>query len=135
MGTVSRETPDPWYITGFIEGEGSFTYSRSGRQINLYFSVRLAAADAPWLESLRAFFGGAGKIYRTAENTASRSYFRVTRQRELERIVAHLDEYPMKTSRLEAYRLWREMVILKHTFRKPPREQLEALAKQLSALQ
>lgn len=131
MGTFSRETLDPWYVTGFVETAGSFTYSRSGRQINLYFALKLNAADEPLLESLRGFFADAGRIYRTGGEGA---YFRVTRQKDLEKIVAHLEAYPMKTARAQAYQVWREMVILKRSFRKPPREQLEALARQLSGM-
>jgi hypothetical protein len=132
--TFSRETLDPWYVTGFIEGAGTFTYSRSGRQINLYFAVKLTAADQLVLEALRDFFGGIGRIYRTLPGGAARGgcYFRVTRQKDLERVILHLDQVPLKTARSESYRIWREMVILKRSFRKPPREQLEALARQLS---
>src|SRR6266540_3811771 len=32
---------NPWYVTGLVEGEGTFTYSRSGSHLALYFAVKL----------------------------------------------------------------------------------------------
>src|SRR3954454_4331406 len=49
METFSRGTSpaplDPWYVTGFVEGEGAFTYSRSGKQLALYFGLKLSRDD------------------------------------------------------------------------------------------
>lgn len=140
--TFSRGTLDPWYVSGFIDGEGTFTYSRSSRNIGLYFAVKLGGADQPILEALQEFFGGIGKIYPVTPRAAltprsgmtkTANYFRVTRQKDLERVVLHFDRYPLKTSKAESFRIWREMVFLKRNFRKPPREQLDGLARQLSA--
>lgn len=117
----------PWYVTGFLEKEGTFTYSRSGRQIVLYFAVKMA--DEKFLLSLQAFFGGIGKTYSLA---GGKTYFRVTRQKDLERIVQHFEEYPLKT-KAKCFGIWKEMVLLKRKFRKPDREQLDRLARDLSA--
>ena len=63
--TVSRETAlDPWYVTGLIDGVGSFTYSRSGRQLAIYFAVKLGSTSF-LLDDLKAFFQG-GAIYQSA---------------------------------------------------------------------
>jgi len=141
METFSRGTFEPWYVTGFIDGEGSFTYSRSGRQIGLYFAVKLTETDRTILEQLQRFFGGIGSIYRVAPrtprpgsgHTKTTSYFRVTRLEDLKRVVDHFDRYPLQTAKRGSYQIWREMVILKQAFRKPDREQLNALAVKLSA--
>lgn len=141
METFSRGTFEPWYVTGFVDGEGSFTYSRSGRQIALYFAVKLTEADRALLEHLQRFFGGIGNIYKVvarAPKTASgytktASYFRVTRLEDLKRIVEHFDRFPLQTAKRVSYEIWREMVVLKQAFRKPDRERLNTLAAQLSA--
>ncbi len=83
---------DPWYVTGLAEGEGSFTFSRSGRGVTLYFSLRARAGARPLVDRLRAFFDGAGRIYETGGSL----YYRVTRRRELERVAAHFDVHGLR---------------------------------------
>ena len=122
---------DPWYVTGFAEGQGSFTYSRNGKQLSLYFSIKLSDADEPILTAVQSFFGGIGSIYYVQPRASA--YYRVCRREQLPIIVEHFDAYPLRGSKLAAYRIWREMVMLKQRFRQPDREELQDLAAQLSA--
>jgi hypothetical protein len=138
--TFSRETflteVDPWYVTGFVEGEGTFTYSRNGKQLALYFGIKLSEADEPILQAIQGFFGGIGSIYYVQpRNEAAKgsAYYRVCRHEQLPVIVEHFDAYPLRGSKLAAYLIWREMVVLKQRFRKPSRDELKELAAQLSA--
>jgi hypothetical protein len=142
--TFSRGTRplDPWYVTGFVEGEGAFTFSRSGRQMALYFAIKLTGADKAILEDIRAFFGSVGAIYRVVARdaptpssgyTKEAAYYRVSRRDDLERVVEHFDRYPLRGLKAQSYAIWRKMVELKREFRKPQREELEHLAAQLSA--
>lgn len=126
--TVSRETTlDPWYVTGLIDGVGSFTYSRSGKQLAVYFAVKVSGSVSV-LEELQAFFGG-GAIYASARS----SYFRIQRRDDLTAVLDHFDRFPLRTKR-EVYEVWREMVIAKRTFRRPERDRLDSLATELSNL-
>ena len=135
METFSRETfqseLDPWYVTGFIEAQGTFTFSRNGRQMALYFGIKLPEVDEPVLHSIREFFGGVGSIYPVQAGASA--YFRVCRREQLPVIVEHVDTYPLRSSKRAVYEIWREMVVLKQSFRRPPREELWQLAEQLSA--
>lgn len=135
--TVSRETQlDPWYVTGLIDGIGSFTYSRSGRQLAVYFAVKVGAKASAeldptghhLLDDLKGFFAG-GAIY----TSATSSYFRVQRRDELAAVVDHFDRFPLRAKR-RIYEVWREMVLVKRAFRKPDRERLDVLAHELSNL-
>jgi hypothetical protein len=126
MGTFSRETLDPVWVTGFADAAGSFTYSRSSKQLALYFSLKVSETDRPVLEDLQTFFD-AGRIYEPV-------YFRVTRREELIRIVDHFDRYPLRSSKRQAYEVWREMVVAKQRFRRPDRDLLADLASRLSEL-
>jgi hypothetical protein len=112
-------------VTGFVDAAGSFTYSRSSKQLALYFALKVSAPDRPLLEEVQAFFGGIGRIYAEA-------YFRVTRRNELMTVVEHFDRYPLQSSKREVYELWREMVIAKQEFRRPDRELLDRLADEIS---
>ncbi len=125
METFSRGTLDPAYVTGFVDAAGSFTYSRSSKQLALYFALKLPGADRPLAETIQAFFGGIGRIYAEA-------YYRVTRREELMVIVDHFDRHPLQSTKREVYELWREMVIAKQDFRRPDRELLDRLADQIS---
>jgi hypothetical protein len=123
--TFSRGTLAPTYVTGFVDAAGSFTYSRSSKQLALYFALKVPAADRPLLEEVQAFFGGIGRIYAEA-------YFRVTRREELMAVVEHFDAYPLRSTKGAIYDLWREMVIAKQEFRRPDRERLSQLADEIS---
>lgn len=126
VGTFSRGTLDPAWVTGFADAAGSFTYSRSSKQLALYFSVKVPDADRGLLEDLQSYFA-AGRIYEPA-------YFRVNRRADLARVVEHFDRHPLRSSKRAAYEVWREMVIAKQTFRHPDRELLAHLVDRLSAL-
>ena len=129
MDTFSRETLAPEYVTGLVEGAGSFTFSRSSKQLALYFGLKLQLADRPLLADLQAFFG-VGRIYETGAN----AYYRVTRHQDLPRVVAHFERYPLRSRKQAAFELWKQMVEAKQSFRRPDREQLEQLAADLRAL-
>jgi LAGLIDADG DNA endonuclease family protein len=119
---------DPHYVTGLAEGQGSFTYSRSGRQLAVYFALKLDAEDRVILEQLQDFFEGAGTIY----DSGAKAYYRVTHREDLKAIVAHFDQFPLQTKKARSYGIWRSMVLAKQAFRTPDRELLENLAMALS---
>jgi hypothetical protein len=134
---------DPWYLTGFVEGEGAFTFSRNGKQLALYFAIKLTAQDSLLLEDIQSFFGGIGRIYSVVAraaptpgsgHTKAARLYRVCRRDELPRIIEHFDRYPLRGTKAGSYAIWREMVVLKlESFRRPDREQMESLAARLSA--
>ena len=134
---------DPWYVTGFTDGEGSFTFSRSSAQMALYFSIKLVASDRPLLEAIQQFFG-VGTIYAVKARaptqagggaTKSASLYRVTRHDELDRITDHFNAYPLQGKKAESYKIWRAMVVIKRDFRGRNKAALEELARALSATQ
>ena len=129
MDTFSRETLTPEYVTGLVEAAGSFTYSRSSKQLALYFALKLPLADEPLLEDLQAFFG-VGKIYKSRGS----AYYRVTRHQDLPLIVRHFERYPLRSRKRESFDVWKQMVEAKQSFRRPDREQLDQLATELRAL-
>ena len=130
----------PWYVTGFAEGSASFTYSRSGGVLALYFGIKVSVKDLAILQGLQAFFGGIGRIYNIRDSTEllvkakDFAYFRVNRARDLALLGAHFDRYPLTGAKAQQYQVWREMVRLKQRFRRPDVDQLTALASRLSTL-
>lgn len=134
---------EPWYVTGLVEAAGSFTFSRTDRNIIPYFALKLGRDQSGILEDVQAFFGGLGRIYGAPLRTragqgaspATRSrYFRVTRIDELDRVTMHFDDYPLRGLKAASYAIWRELVTLKRTgYRRPDRERLDQLCIALSA--
>jgi len=60
---------NPWFITGFIDAEGSFMLivrkapkNRTGWLVTVIFSIAQDKKDIRILEDLQAYFGGAGSI-------------------------------------------------------------------------
>ena len=129
----------PWFVTGLAEAAGSFTFGRSGRNLNLYFALKRPAADRALLEAIQRFFAGIGTIYPVRSAAAGRRttawYFRVNRRDQLPRILDHFDRYPLRGSRAEVYGVWRRMVGAKgDRFRRQDRGELASLAAELSRL-
>lgn len=108
---------DPWYVTGICEGEGTFTYSRSGPSLAPIFGVRLVAHDGALVDALHAFFG-VGAIYRVRARrpsgragwTKAARYYRVSNRRGLPVVIAHFDRYPLQGEKRQSFDIWREMV-------------------------
>jgi LAGLIDADG DNA endonuclease family protein len=132
----------PWFVTGFVEGEGTFTFSRHREgSLSLYFGVKLTEIDRPILEALQAFFGGAGKLYYVQPRAAltpnsgytkAASYYRISKAQDLVRVVRHFDSFPLRGCKRTSYAIWREMVMLKTTTGISSRL-LEPFARELSA--
>ena len=131
-----KQSLNPWFVTGFIEGSGSFTYSRSGDSVIPYFALKVGAQDRSLLQGLQAFFGGGGRIYdvtaQASGTSAKAAYFRVTRASELALVVAHFERFPLLGAKADAFSLWRRLVAAKQRFRRPDRPGISAATQALS---
>lgn len=135
---------DPWYVTGFCDGEAAFTYSRAGGTIAMYFGIKQRADNRQVVEEIRNFFGNAGYIYQQKKNlsatnisqTKPSAYFRVTKINELSAIIDHFDKYTLQSKKKQmAYKIWREMVMhKKNNYRRTDYDKMKALAEKLSGL-
>ena len=135
------ENLDPCYVTGFCEGEGTFTYSRSGNNLNLYFAIKVNFEDRDLLYKMQSFFS-VGRIYvgkpipprKYSGHTRTYFYYRVSKISELRRIIEHFDNYPLKGKKAVSFSIWKEMVKYKQMYRKPQYDRLNELANKLSAV-
>ena len=93
---------DPWYVTGFCDGEAAFTYSRASSSYGLYFAVKQREDNRQIIEEIHQFFNYVGYIYRGKESeesskggfTKPSAYYRVTKSSELQVVIDHFDKYP-----------------------------------------
>ena len=131
----------PWYVTGFCDGESTFTYSRSGKNLSLYFAIKLNFEDRHLLYKIKDFFG-VGKMYvgkpmppgKYSGHTRTYFYYRVSKISELSKVIEHFIQYPLVGKKALSFSVWKEMVSLKTAYRKPNRDELDRLAHKLSAL-
>ena len=103
---------NPWYVTGFCDGEAAFTYCRSGSTFGLYFSIKQREDNRQIIEEIREYFNYVGNIYWSKGTSSANKingtkpalYYRVTKINELKRIVMHFDKYPLQSrKKQEAY--------------------------------
>lgn len=89
---------NPWFVTGFADGESSFSLFvmkssrvKTGWVISASFQIGLDASDKGLLEQIQSFFG-VGKIQKGEKNIYR---YMVTRPKELRVIIDHFYLYPL----------------------------------------
>nr|YP_010835439.1 hypothetical protein QLP32_mgp06 [Perenniporia fraxinea]WFS78672.1 hypothetical protein [Perenniporia fraxinea] len=104
---ISKPLPttlDPWYITGLIDGEGSFQIRlrksskyKTGWSISPVFSLALHKCDLPLLKSVQAYFGGIGSISKSQGDVLKYS---VESQKKISKfIIPHFTNFPLQTQK------------------------------------
>jgi hypothetical protein len=106
---------NPYYITGFSDGEACFALSiykdsrmLTGWQVKPFFKISLHNKDRALLELIQRYFG-VGKIYKHGKDSAE---FRVSGLKNLSVIINHFDKYPLITQKLADYLLFKQAVKL-----------------------
>jgi len=104
---------NPWWATGFIDGEGSFILNiyqdqqqKTGWRIQLAFSIALHLKDRDLLERMVNTLG-VGKIYKHGSYSVQ---LRVQSIVELAQIIGHIEKYPQLviTAKLSDYKLFKQ---------------------------
>jgi len=106
---------NPWFISGFIDAEGSFMVivrkkpeNRTGWLVVVIFSIALHKRDLRILEDIQAYFGGAGSIRKNGKDTFK---FRIESLELISNlIIPHFDKYPLVTQKLGDYLLFKTVV-------------------------
>ena len=95
---------DPWFVTGFTDGEGSFLISiikdnkyKLGWRVICRFEIHLNKKDLHLLKKIKSFFN-VGNIYFTGKDKTS-IQFRVESHSGLVVIINHFEKYPLITKK------------------------------------
>lgn len=108
---------DPWFVTGLIDAEGSFTVSvlkssstKTGWGVNARFKITVHITDLDLMLNLKKFFGeDIGKMV-IFKDTCT---YRVDKLKDiLEIVIPHFYKYPLATQKLADYLLFKEIVSL-----------------------
>lgn len=140
--TLLSENLNPWWISGFTTGEGSFTYftrnrKKANNEIVKDYTLAYEVAqrsDSLYVLNLIAKSLGCGKVY---NETRGISKFRlVTKDQILSVLVPFFEKYPLEGNKSLQYKLWIQIVeILQTTGRSKERDMIVAeLIKKLSEL-
>jgi len=106
---------NPWFITGFTDGDGSFSVSIAkkksgiGWKIQPVFTVGLDPKDLDLLIQIKAYFK-VGKIYTSARGVV---YYTVGSTKDIIKyILPHFDKYNLVTLKLKDYLVFKNIVLL-----------------------
>ena len=101
---------NPWYITGFTDGEGCFMLTiikdkkyKLGWRVACRFIISLNNKDLKLLNDIKYFFG-VGNISFMGENAIQ---YRVESLKDLAIIINHFDKYPLITKKQADYILFK----------------------------
>jgi hypothetical protein len=143
LGTVNKiENLDPYWISGFVTGEGSFTYftktrkNSSGKIVkdySLVIEVSQRTQDLHVLNLIALYFK-VGKVY--TETRGMSKYRLGVKSQILSTLVPHFNNYPLEGYKNLQYSLWLNIVnILNDQIRTEQRDiELENLIKELTDL-
>ncbi len=134
----------PYYVAGFIDGEGSFVVSfgkhktlRRGIEVRVEFTIELRADDEEILHRILVTIG-CGKIYDASYDRYGwypHAKYKITSTKDMEEyLFPFLDKYPLQAKKAKVYKIFREIVLL---FRKKAHlngkgfERIQQLRKQI----
>lgn len=103
---------NPYWVTGFVDGDGSFTtvLSREFKRLTLSFEISLHSKDVAILHKIKDFFC-CGNV--TTRLNLNRSTFRVTDLSDINTvIIPHFKMYPLYTQKQLDFALWEKIAAL-----------------------
>jgi hypothetical protein len=106
---------NPWFVTGFTDGDGSFAVSITKKKVGIgwkivpMFTIGLDLKDLDLLVQIKDFFK-TGNIYISKRGVV---YYTVGSVKDIVKyIIPHFDKYPLVTQKLKDFVLFKEIVLL-----------------------
>jgi len=108
---VSEGVLNPYWVTGFSDGDGCFTFSIREDSSRAAYVINLHKRDKPLLLKISEFFGSKGIVGSYGAQTSAE--MRITSRSDLNTLVIpHFDKYQLSGIKQNHYLIWRQMVIL-----------------------
>ena len=113
---------NPWYISGFIDGEGSFSVGigkhktlKKGIEVRCQFEIEVRADDRRILERICATLG-CGRLYDCSYERYGwypHVKYKIGSTKEMEEILfPFLDKYPPQAKKAKDYKLFKKVVLM-----------------------
>lgn len=110
------EKLNPWYLTGFVDGEGSFLINvharydhKLGYNVNLVFKLKIHSRDIKLLENIRNSLDEIGNIAIRKDGYIE---FIVSSIKDIKVLINHFDTYPLITQKWADYQIFKQTFIL-----------------------
>lgn len=112
--TLSKDSTnlDPWFITGFSDGEATFTFniikslsSPVGYKLQLFYLITLHKKDLPLLALIKKYFDNKGQDLKVTDDKVRLT---ISAIKDLELVINHFDKYPLITQKLADYLLFKQ---------------------------
>lgn len=108
---------NPYFVTGFTDGEGSFIISVTknsesslGFRVKAIFSIYLHKKDLELLKLIQSYFDGAGNIGENHKDFCSYTFNSLDDICNI--LIPHFDKYPLIGNKFADYLLFRKAVML-----------------------
>ena len=99
---------NPWFITGFVDAEGSFILNINSKSdlknkwgVRASFKITLQLRDKALLEQIQSYFG-VGNLYIVGSSAS----YEVNSLKGLENIIAHFNKYSLITQKYSDFELY-----------------------------
>lgn len=111
VGNHKNITLDPWYLSGFIDGEGCFQISikkdskyKTGWHVEIVFAIALHKKDLVLLNEIKSYLG-IGNVTSLGKNAVQ---YRVRSKNELSKLIEFIDKYPLISQKAVDYELFKQ---------------------------
>lgn len=95
-------------VSGFTEGDGSFSFSITDKKIQATYSIGVHCRDKPLLLKIREFFGSKSNVRVQSANSVQ---FLINGISELNTVlIPHFRNYPLSGQKLSNYNIWGKIV-------------------------
>lgn len=111
---ITKPIINPWFLTGFCDAESSFSIVvqnvnkpnlKNEWRVRLSFSITLNNKDKAILDNIQTYFN-VGKVY--ALKNLPKSMYKLESFENLHIIIDHFDKYPLVSSKIANYILFKE---------------------------
>ncbi len=113
---VSNIPLDPYWVSGFSEGDSSFyVYIADPKIARAIYKVELHEREVPLLHKLSEFFGGAGKV-NVSSSSRHLARYTITKTSDLvHKVLPHFSEFELAGSKHPNYIIWSQILKLIHS--------------------
>lgn len=107
---VSPEPLNPYWVSGFSEGDSSFfvSISEKSKQVRIIYAIKLNNRETPLVVKLQEFFKGSGFISHDKNNMVTYSIASIKSINEF--LVPTFDTHRFSGNKLTNYIIWKEVL-------------------------
>lgn len=117
FSTLASSKLNPWFISGLIDAEGSFTLvicknqkRKLGWRTDPKFQIGLHKRDLDLLYQIQQTLGGIGNIHK--DKIRNRVIYSIDSIKDLTKLIVHFDNYPLLTQKAADYILFKQAIDL-----------------------